>query len=61
MIQIPDKKARLVKSLLKELGVVIESNVFELARELNSMVGKGKKPSIEEIVKETREVRAKSK
>jgi len=61
MIQVPNKKSRLVKSLLKELGVVIETDVLELARELNSMVGKGKKPSMNEIVKETREVRSKSK
>ena len=61
MIQIPEKKSRLVKSLLKELGVVIETDVLKLTRELNSMIGKGKKPSIEEIVKETREARSKTK
>jgi hypothetical protein len=60
MIQIPDKKSRLIKSLLKELGVVIEPDVFELAKELDNMVMPGKKPSMEEIVKETRTVRTKS-
>jgi hypothetical protein len=60
MIQVPEKKSKLVKSLLKELGVVIEPDIFKLAKELNNSVGKGKKPSTEEIVKETRIVRANS-
>lgn len=60
MIQIPDKKSKLVKSLLKELGVVIEPDLFKLSKELNRMAGNGGKPSMDEIVKETRAVRAKS-
>lgn len=58
MIQVPEKKSKLVKSLLKELGVVIEPDIFKLAKELNNSVGKGKIPSMEEIVKEIRIVRA---
>ncbi|MDB5123779.1 MAG: hypothetical protein JWP94_1908 [Mucilaginibacter sp.] len=61
MIQVPEKKSRLVKSLLRELGVVIEPDIFKLAKELNSSVARGKKPSMEEIVKETRIVRANSR
>lgn len=60
MIQVPEKKSKLVKSLLKELGVVIEPDIFQLAKELNNAVGKGKKPSMEEIVKEIYTVRANS-
>jgi len=59
MIQIPDKKSRLIKSLLKELGVVIEPNVIELSKELNELVKFGQKPDMDEIVKETRAIRAK--
>ena len=36
------------KSLLKELGVVIEPNLFKLSKELNRMVGNGEKPSMDE-------------
>lgn len=60
MIQIPNKKSRLVKSLLRELGVIIEPDLFKLSKELNGMVGAGEKPSMDEIVKEARAVRAKS-
>lgn len=59
MIQIPEKKSKLVKSLLKELGVIIENDSFKLAKELNNMIKPGKKPSMDEIVKEVRAVRAK--
>jgi hypothetical protein len=59
-IQIPERKSKLIKSLLKELGAVIEPDLFIMARELNSMVGNEDKPSLEEIVNESRIVRAKS-
>jgi len=60
MIQVPEKKSKLIKSLLKELGVIIETDSFKLAAELNSMIKPGKKPSMNEIVEEVRAVRAKS-
>jgi hypothetical protein len=60
MIQIPNKKSRLIKSLLKELGAIIEPNAFELSKELNDMVKPGEKPSMEEIIKEIHTVRTKS-
>ncbi|WP_259068230.1 hypothetical protein HDF24_08465 [Mucilaginibacter sp. X4EP1] len=60
MIQVPDKKSKLVKSLLKELGVVIEPNSFDLSTELNNMVNDGDKPGMDEIVAEIRAVRSKS-
>lgn len=61
MIQIPEKKSKLIKSLLKELGAIIETDSFKLAAELNNMVKPGKKPSMDEITEEIRAVRAKSK
>ena len=61
MIQIPDKKSKLVKSLLKELGVLIETDALKLSKELSKMVSSGNKPSLDEIVKETRAVRALSR
>ena len=60
MIQIPNKKSRLVKSLLKELGVVIESDSSKLAKKLDSMVRSDDKMTMDEIVKEIRLVRANS-
>ena len=60
MIQVPDKKSKLIKSLLKELGVIVEPNVFKLSEELNAMVNPGKKPSMKEIVTEIRHVRDQS-
>ena len=60
MIQIPDKKSRLIKSLLKELGVVIEPDSSNLAKKLDSMVRPGKKMTMDEIVQEIKIVRAKS-
>jgi hypothetical protein len=57
-IQVPEKKSKLIKSLLKELGVVIESDVTTLAKKLDAMIPKGEKPSIDDIVAETRKVRA---
>jgi hypothetical protein len=60
MIQIPDRKSKLIKYLLKELGVVIEPNAFDLSIELNNMVKDGDKPDMDEIVAEIRAVRSKS-
>ena len=60
MIQIPDKKSKLVKSLLKELGVVIEPNAFDLSTELNNMINNGDSPDMDEIVAEIRAIRSKS-
>jgi hypothetical protein len=60
-IQIPEKKSKLIKSLLKELGAIIETDSFKLAAELNNMVKPGKKPSMDEITEEVRVVRAKSR
>lgn len=57
-IQIPEKKSKLIKSLLKELGVVIETDVTALAKKLDNMIPKGDKPSMDEIVAEVREHRA---
>ncbi|MCS3734732.1 hypothetical protein [Mucilaginibacter dorajii] len=59
MIQVPEKKSKLIKSLLKELGVIIENDSFKLATELNAMIKRGKKPTMDEIVEEVRAVRAK--
>ncbi|WP_184544558.1 hypothetical protein [Mucilaginibacter sp. FT3.2] len=59
MIQVPEKKSKLIKSLLKELGVIIENDTFKLASELNAMIKPGKKPTMDEIVEEVRAVRAK--
>lgn len=57
-IQIPEKKSKLIKSLLKELGAVIEKDAFTLAKELNAMIPDGPKPSLDEIVEEVRLHRA---
>jgi hypothetical protein len=59
MIQIPEKKSSLIKSLLQELGVVIEPDTSNLASELDAMVKPGKKPTMEEIIEEIKSVRAK--
>lgn len=52
MIQVPEKKSKLVKSLLKELEVVIEIDTAALAKKLDSMMPSGPKPSMDEIVEE---------
>jgi hypothetical protein len=57
-IQIPEKKSKLVKSLLKELGVVIEIDTTALARELDNMIPKNAALSMDEIVEEVRLHRA---
>lgn len=60
MIQIPEKKSKLIKSLLKELGAVIEPDVFALSKKLNALVGHGDGVSMDDIVAESRAARAKS-
>jgi len=57
MIQIPEKKSKLVKSLLKELGVVIEIDTATLAKKLDNMMSPGPKPSMDEIADEVRKHR----
>jgi hypothetical protein len=59
VIQVPEKKSKLIKSLLKELGAVIEPDLLKMSKELTGMVKAGAKPSMDEIVKETRDARAK--
>jgi hypothetical protein len=59
VIQVPEKKSKLIKSLLKELGAVIEPDLFEMSKKLNRMVKPGAKPSMDEIINETRDARAK--
>ncbi len=60
LIQVPEKKSKLVKSLLKELGVIIDDDAIKMAKRLDKMVKDGKKPSMDEIINETRNSRAKS-
>jgi hypothetical protein len=60
LIQVPEKKSKLVKSLLKELGVVVDDDIVKMAKRLNKMVKSGKELSMDEIVKETRNARATS-
>ena len=57
IIQVLGKKSKLVKSLLKELGVIVEPDVFVLSEELDKMVQKGRKPALKEILNEIRETR----
>lgn len=59
VIQIPEKKSKLIRSLLKELGAVIEPDLFKMSKKLNGMIKPGTKPSMDDIVKETRDARAK--
>ena len=61
IINVPEKKSILVKQLLKELGVTIENKTKakQLAEEINRSIKSGKKPSLDEIVAEVREVRSK--
>jgi hypothetical protein len=47
-IQVPEKKSKLVKSLLKELGVIVEADPFDLAFKINNSV----KPEASEITME---------
>lgn len=59
IIKVPQNKTALVKALLKELGVSMkkESEAMLLAKEINGSIKAGKKPTMKEIVDETRIVR----
>lgn len=57
-IQIPEKKSKLIKSLLKELGVIVETDTYRLAKKLDATMPDDDKPSMEEIVEEIRIVRS---
>lgn len=59
LIKVPENKTALVKRLLKELGVTVkrESDAMALAKEINASIKSGKKPTLDEIVQETRAVR----
>ncbi len=61
LINVPEQKSTLVKQLLKELGVTIQSQTKarQLADEINRSIKSGKKPSLDEIVSEVKEVRSK--
>lgn len=59
LIKVPENKIALVKQLLKELGVTMkrESNAMILAKKINDSIKPGKKPTLAEIVEESRAVR----
>ena len=57
-IQIPEKKSKLVKSLLKELGVTIEKDVLKLVTEFDSRGKTDNVPTMDEIAEEVRTYRA---
>jgi len=56
-VLVPDEKVELVRAILKEIGCVIESDLFALSKKLN-MIPPGEIPAMEEIVEEVRAVRA---
>ena len=60
VINVPDEKSAEVKKMLKELGVSIQNKtkVRQLANELNALTQPGAKPSLDEVVAETKEARA---
>ena len=59
LIKVPEQKSTLVKQLLKELGVTIESasKARKLADEINRSVKPGGKPDMDEIVAEVKALR----
>ena len=57
-IQIPEKKSKLVKSLLKELGVIIKTDAQNLVNAFDSRNKPDKLPTMDEIVGEIRIMRA---
>jgi hypothetical protein len=61
LINVPEQKSTLVKQLLKELGVTIQSQTKarQLAEEINRGIKPGQKPSLDEIVAEVKDVRSK--
>lgn len=60
LIKVPENKTLLVKKLLKELGVTVtrESKAMVLAREVGNSIKAGNKLTMDEIVQESRAVRA---
>ena len=60
VINVPDDKSNVVKQVLKELGVTIQSKTkaSQLAEEINATIKPGPKPDMDEIVAEARLVRA---
>jgi hypothetical protein len=59
MIQIPEKKSKLIKSLLKELGAIVEADPFDLAFKINSSVKpEAAEITMEEIVEEVKAYRS---
>lgn len=61
LINVPEQKSTLVKQLLKELGVTIQSQTKarQLADEINRGIKPGQKPNLDEIISEVKEVRSK--
>ena len=57
-IQIPEKKSKLIKSLLKELGVTIETDALKIAKQFNNRGRFSDVPTMDEIVEEVRAYRA---
>jgi len=60
LIKVPENKTSLVKKLLKELGATVtrESKAMVLAREVGNSIKAGNKLTMDEIVQESRAVRA---
>ena len=60
LIKVPEQKSSLVKQLLKELGVTIESQTKarKLADEINRNIKAGPTPDMDEIVAEIKAFRA---
>ncbi|HZY38972.1 MAG TPA: DUF2683 family protein [Mucilaginibacter sp.] len=59
IINVPEQKSKIVKLLLKELGVTIQNKTKakQLAREINKGIKPGAKPGMDEIAAEIKEVR----
>lgn len=57
-IQVPEKKSKLVKSLLKELGVIVETEAQRLVKDFDSRNVQDEIPTMDEIVEEIRLMRA---
>ena len=60
IINVPDQKSTVVKLLLKELGVTIQSKSKAklLAEEVSKGILPGEKPSMDEIIAEIKEMRS---
>jgi hypothetical protein len=60
LINVPEQKSSLVKQLLKELGVTIESQTKarKLAEEINQSITPGPKPDMDDIVAEVNAFRS---